>query len=100
MPAIDVTEYSHLPADENGRALVVGKEPAELNQQLPVAGFSAQSAPFGATTRFIRLHTDATCRVAFGQNPTASTASMRVPANATEYFGVIPGQRVAVISST
>jgi hypothetical protein len=48
----------------------------------------------------VRIHTDATCRIAFGANPTATSGSQRLQAGGTEFFGVRPGTKIAVISST
>lgn len=97
---LDITEYQHLAQDENGRVIAAGKEPALLNQQVTIAVGSTQSAALSASTRFVRLHTDAACRIAFGGNPTAAATSQRMAAGQTEYFGVTPGTKIAVIQST
>lgn len=56
---------------------------------------------FQASTRLIRLETDVSCSVAFGTNPVATTAKMRLAPNQTEYFSVPAGAnyKVAVISN-
>ena len=80
--------------------------PTQAAQQPPIAeqtvaiGASTQSAAFNAATVLVRLHTDAICSVLFGTNPTATTASARLAAGQTEYFGVAPGMKVAVITNT
>lgn len=61
---------------------------------------SVQSAAFNAGTRFVRLHTDAICSIAFGTDPIASANNARMNANDTEYFAVSPGHKVAVITNT
>lgn len=99
MATLDVTEYSRLSADAQGRIIPVGSEPSRTNQQLAV-GVAVQSAAFGDATYFVRLHSDATCRVLFGANPTADGTSMRLAAGASEYFGVKPGDKLSVVSST
>jgi orotate phosphoribosyltransferase len=48
----------------------------------------------------VRVHTDAICSIAYGANPTATINSFRMNANTTEYFGVNPGDKIAVISNT
>jgi hypothetical protein len=74
--------------------------PAVANQAVTITGASAQSAVFAATTKIIRVHTDTACHVVIGgTNPTATVTSMRLSENATEYFVVTPGQRLAVIVS-
>jgi hypothetical protein len=100
MPILDITEYQELAIAGRGHMVMSGQEPAALNQQVPIGASSAQSAPFSDTTRFIRLHADVSCRVAIGDNPTASSASMRVTGGGTEYLGVRPGLKLAVISTT
>lgn len=101
-----ITEYGHLAADEKGNVIPAGLEPCVTIQQLAVGATSVASAPFSAGTRFVRLHTDVNCAVEFrantpGADPTAvAAASQRLPAGATEFFGVRPGYKVAVITST
>lgn len=82
--------------------------PTQAAQQPPVAdqtpvsitGASAQSAAFNAATTLVRIHTDSICSILFGTNPTATTANARMVAGQTEYFGVLPGMKVAVIANT
>ena len=96
-----ISEYSILSRDEKGIAIPVGMEPA-LVEQTPVAigGSSVQSAAFNASTKYVRIHVDAVCSIAFGTNPTADANSKRMAANSTEYFGAQPGFKVAVITNT
>jgi len=61
---------------------------------------SVQSAAFNAGTRFVRLHADAICSIAFGADPTATANNARLAANQTEYFAVSPDHKVAVITNT
>lgn len=96
---LDVTEYSQMADDGYGRLLPTGREPGH-QQQIAIGGASAQSVAFGGATRFVRLHTDAACRIKFGSNPTADGTSARMAAGSTEFFGVRPGDKVAVISTT
>lgn len=74
-----------------------GQEPSLASQIVTIAGSSTQSGPFTSRTTFVRLHTDSICSVAFGVNPTAVTTQKRMIAGQTEYFGVRPGDMVAVI---
>jgi hypothetical protein len=81
-------------------------QPPIAEQAIVNTGASTASAAFNQKTRFVRLHTDAICAVAFGTAPTAivagATGTMRMAANQTEYHGVPQGQsyKVAVIAST
>jgi hypothetical protein len=75
-------------------------QPPLAEQTVAIAGSSAQSNALSANTYLVRVSTDAICSVLFGSNPTATTASARMAAGQTEYFGVAPGMKVAVISNT
>lgn len=100
MAILDITEYDSLAYDSAGKLVMTGMEPCHLNQQVDITAGSLQSAAFGDTTRFVRIHADVPCRLAIGTNPTASAASMRVGAGGTEYLGVRPGLKLAVIATT
>jgi hypothetical protein len=100
MAILDISEYPELARDIQTTILQAGQEPAITHQQVAVAGSTAQSSAFGSETQFVRLHSDVPCRVEFGVNPVAAATSKRLAANATEYFGVVPGQKVAVILTT
>lgn len=100
MAILDITEYEELAASAQGHRIPAGQEPNVAQQQVAIGATSAQSVAFGDRTRFIRLHADAPCRVAIGDNPTASSTSMRIGGGGTEYLGVYPGLKLAVISTT
>lgn len=100
MATVDITEYDKLASDNLGARIAAGVEPARIVQQIAVSGVSAACpVEFEGNTRFVRVHTDVTIRIAFGKNPVASSASQRMPAGATEYFGVTPGIKMAAITS-
>lgn len=104
MAVLYITEYA-MPVVANGQGVQCGQEPALAIQQLAIGGASVLSAAFHAQTRFVRLHTDAICAVLFsnaaGADPTAAAGtSQRMAAGSTEYFGVNPGHKVAVITTT
>lgn len=61
---------------------------------------TTQSSAFNAATRFIRVHTDSICSIAIGSNPTATTSTMRMPADTIEYFGVTAGDKIAFVTNT
>lgn len=76
------------------------QEPSAATQTVTISGASAQSAAFGAATRYVRLHSDVSMSYLFGANPTATTSKPRLAAGVTEYFGVVAGQKVAAITNT
>jgi hypothetical protein len=61
---------------------------------------SAQSSAVGPKTNIVRLYATKLCHVKFGDNPTASTSNMPLAAGIPEYFGIAPGQKIAVIRNT
>lgn len=93
-----VTEHT-LPRVFNGNPLPVAELPPLATQKLSNGATSVQSSAFAAATRMIGVHADAVVSVAIGPNPTATTNDRRLPANATEYFFVGAGQRLAVINN-
>jgi hypothetical protein len=91
MATADISEYWSLARDASGQVAQVGAEPSIVDQQLTI-GSEVKSAAFKGS--FIRVHVDAACRIQFGPDPTASSATMRLAAGTTQYFGVIPGHKI------
>lgn len=96
MATLYITEYA-TTGWTSAKGLPCGQEPAVATQAIAIPG---TSATFQINTKFVRLHTDNTCSVLFGANPTATTSSPRMVAQQTEYFGVVGGQKVAVVANT
>ena len=96
-----IREYADI-AHTFSKVVQAGAEPAVADQTVSTSGTSAQSAAFNANTRIIAISTPAAQAVAclFGDNPTALTSSLRLPANSMFFFGVKPGQKVALIDVT
>lgn len=96
MGTLNITEYERLHQDEAGNVMPVGRcDGSETHQTNVSFTTSAQSAAFGATSRYIRVVADIDAYLAWDSNPTATVNSTRVPAGTVEYFGVVPGQKVA-----
>ena len=92
MAKLYITEYA-------GLAGGVPIQPALAEQQLTIAAASAKSAAFNASTRAVRLHTDAICSVSLTSDP--ATANMaRMAANQTEYYNVNANGFVTVITNS
>ena len=98
MAVLYVTEYPHAASDQ-GKALPVGFGAPIANQTIAIGGGSLQSNAFSANTNLIRVNCDSICSILIGSNPTATTSTARMAANQTEYFGVAPGSKIAVISN-
>jgi hypothetical protein len=97
MAVLSIREYEHLPHLSNG-GLPVGKEPALASQTVAIGGASVASAAFTQRTKFIRVWVDLACSLEFGDAPEAVAGSCNLSAQQTEYFGVEPGTKVAVIA--
>lgn len=95
-----ISEYQTVAWSTAG-GLPAGQEPA-LTDQTVAIGAEAKSAAFNANTRFVRISVDVVCSIKFGPtaSTTATTSNKRLAANSTEYFGVVPGQVVSVITNT
>ena len=96
MATADVSEYAELPRDASGAVMRFGNEPSIVDQQLTI-GSEVKSAAFKGN--YIRVHGDADCRVLLGADPTASSTSMRIASGTTEYFGVVPGSKISIVST-
>lgn len=99
MAKLYITEFHTLGATPEGATFPL-VPPAADQTPVAIGVGSTQSAAFNVSTRFVRLHADAICSVAFGSNPTATADNARLAANQTEYFAVSPGHKVAVITNT
>jgi hypothetical protein len=98
MAVLYITEFERVGRDAEGHQMPLGVTPVVANQTVAIGSSSAQSAALNGKTRMVRIHTDAICHVAIGSNPTATTSLTRLAADQTEYFGVLPGTKIAVIA--
>ena len=98
MASVYITEH-YAPKFVGGNLLPAVSMPPIAEQKIPI-GITTQSSAFNSLTQVIGVHAEAACSVAFGANPTATTANRRLAANSTEYFEVTPGQKVAVVTNT
>lgn len=99
MAKVFIAEYPNSRVYQGG-LIPVSEMPPLAEQTVAIGGGSTQSAAFNAKTQIIRVHTDAICSIAIGANPTATANTARLAANATEYFKVAPGDKIAVITNT
>lgn len=97
---LDISHYREIARDVLGSSVQAGREPALSTDQVVIGAGSLQSAPFPDNCALIRVHAAVTCRIAIGADPTAAATSPRMAAGQTEFFGVMPGHRIAVITST
>ena len=98
MAVIYISEYATLAL---GGSAQIPTDPPLLDQTVAISVVAAASSPFQAGTRFIRVAPDAVCSILIGPPGTAAAATnKRLPANAVEYFGVVSGQVLSVITNT
>lgn len=69
-------------------------------QKVTITSSSTQSSAFSANVSVIRIFPTSNCYVKFGSNPTATTSDIYCPGGILQFFGVIPGEKVAVIQDT
>jgi len=97
MSTLYIAEFSKLYSNPNGVAPMAAVPPL-VQQTLAIGGSSVSSNAFNAATQFVRVHTDAACSINWGA--AATSATMRMAANQTEYFSVSAGQTVSVITNS
>lgn len=100
MATLYITEVTILPRDIQQQTIPAPYMPPIAEQTVAISGASTQSAAFNTNTRFILVNCDATCSLAFGPNPSAVLTAHRMPANETRFYGVNPGDKIAVISNS
>lgn len=98
MATLYITEFSELGFDLLSNTLQnVPLTPPIAEQNVAITNSSVQSHAFNANTRLVLLATDTACFLAWGAAPVAVSTAHYFPANTTRLYGVIPGQKVAVI---
>lgn len=96
MATLYIRWFQKVAVDDSGNVLAAGYEGGKTQDEtVSLSASSAQSAAAPGWARFVELHTDTICHYGFGDNPTASTSNMRMPADLTVFKGVKPGIKVA-----
>lgn len=102
MSILYLTEVSEIAFDAQGNPIMAPDMPGLAEQSIAIGGVSVPSAAFSTATRYILLHTDVNCCLGFATAPAVPTALVgyhRMAQNETRFYGVNPGDKVAVISS-
>ena len=100
MATLYISEFKSANSAIGTTAPQIPPEPAITDQVVAVGAGSLQSATFNASTRAILVSTDTACCIKFGDDPTATTSNLRIPANQNPiWFGVAPNQKLAVIAA-
>lgn len=100
MATLYISEFSNAVSGINTSVAQIFPQPSVTDQTVTIGGSSTQSAAFNSATRAVLLTTDTACCIAFGSDPTATAGNLMLPANGPPIgFGVVPGQKVAVIDA-
>lgn len=100
MATLYITELRHVGFDGTSAPVMAPTVPAVNEQAVGISGVSSSSAILNSETRFVMLHTDTTCCLAFGDTPTAVVGAHRMAANETRFYSVLAGSMIAVITSS
>ena len=101
MAKLCITEFSGLQVASGVAHSAESAQAAMLpgaTQVITFGGTSVASTAFSSATKLVRVHTDAACHITAGDSPTATAGDMRLGAGQTEYFGVVPGQKLAALA--
>lgn len=94
MAKLWITELAYMPGMSQ-----VAQLPPIAEQVVTFTTTTTQSAAANHSTRFVRVISDADCHIAVGDNPTATTSSLKLIAGSPEYFGVGAGQKIAAVTA-
>lgn len=97
MATLYITEFKEVGNDVRRNVLQCPQMPAMAEQTVAIGAGALQSDLFQDVTRYVMIHADVVCHVAFGASPTATTANQRLAANETRVFGVPTNCRLSVI---
>lgn len=102
MAKLYITEMNYVPLTTNGPLQIALLQGSTDQTPVAISGAAASSAAFATATKFVRVHTDAICSILYAPAGVgnATTNNARMPADATEYFGVNPGDKISVIANT
>lgn len=100
MARLYVTEFGAFTVDAGGLVQIAKTNVVIDQTPIAIGAGSLQSSAFSAGSRYVRVHSDAICSIAFGSNPVATVNNMRLATNQTEYFAINAGDSLAVIVNT
>jgi hypothetical protein len=102
MAVLYITEFAYTGLTAGKAPFPAVVAPSLADQTVAITASSVQSAFLNAATNIVRVTSDVTCSIKFGDNPTASAVTMRLADGAVEYIGVPVGgtMRIAVIANT
>ncbi len=100
MATLFVAEIDKLGLDARGHDVMAPKFPCLRESVVSIGMSHAESAAFTGATLFVQISCDATCSIAFGVAPAATTTDQRLVANEKIFVAVEPGHKVSVIANS
>lgn len=100
MTYLYISEFALAGHDANGKVAQVAHQPAVADQRISISGTSAQSAALNSSTALVRVQADVACAITFGTDPTATSSSTPLAADAAEYFTVPIGGSLKIAAIT
>ncbi len=88
MATVYITEFGNAGSASGNLPIALFPALGEQTITLLSSASTACTSGFGTASVMIRVHTDTNCFIALSSSPTATTASARLAANQTEYFGI------------
>lgn len=95
MAKLHITELTEIPLAPDGTPLWIADMSRIVVEQVVVYSANAVSQAFDASTRFVRLFSDAKVFLHFAGSPVATNQNIPMAADSPEYFAVSPGSKVA-----
>lgn len=88
-----------VPESNDGAGSVQVAKDALASGEFTASASNQQSSAFNARTNFVRVAATTAVKLQFGSNPDATSGTVIVMlANSTDYFGVEPGEKLAVVT--
>lgn len=97
MATLWIREYSDVGRVSGVPDVPVAQEPG-IDQTVTFST-ATQSVAFDNTTRLVTITADAAFHYVVGDDPTADTGALRVPASTLVMIGVKGGQKISVIAA-
>lgn len=92
-----IVEFRNMARDEINAPVIAAETPANAVQNVDIGAGSVASAAFATGTRFIQVAADSDCCIRINGDPTAVQGDWKLFAGVIVYYGVKPGDKIAVI---
>lgn len=100
MPKLYITVYEHVARDMVNTPIPIPQMPSLSEQWIEITTESEQSHTFEERAKFICVTAEIPCCLAFGEDPIAQVGYHPLNPGVDRWYGVRPGQKLAVIEYT